>query len=95
MQRNQEALEVFKKLETQYPDDRDVLQKLSQIYEKLGNAELATEYRKKFDPTSELVGKVMPDFSATDPQWQNQFHSSNIVEKLFYLISGQSGLVLA
>lgn len=66
MQRNQEALEVFKKLETQYSDDRDVLQKLSQIYEKLGNDELATEYRKKFDPTSELVGKVMPDFAATD-----------------------------
>ena len=66
MQRNQEALEVFKKLEAQYSDDRDVLQKLSQIYEKLGNAELAAEYRKKFDPTSELVGKVMPDFSATD-----------------------------
>ena len=66
MQRNQEALEVFKKLEKQNPDDRDVLQKLSQIYEKLGNTELAAEYRKKFDPTSELVGKIMPDFSATD-----------------------------
>ena len=66
MQRNQEALEVFKKLEKQNPDDRDVLQKLSQIYEKLENAELAAKYRKKFDPTSELVGKVMPDFSATD-----------------------------
>ena len=66
MQRNQEALAVFKKLEAQYSDDRDVFQKLSQIYEKLGNAELAAEYRKKFDPASELVGKVMPDFSATD-----------------------------
>ena len=66
MQRNQEALEVFKKLEAQDSDNRDVLQKLFQIYEKLGNAELAAEYRKKFDPTSELVGKVMPDFSATD-----------------------------
>ena len=66
MQRNQEALEVFKKLEKQNQDDRDVLQKLSQIYEKLGNTELAAEYRKKFDPTSELVGKIMPDFSATD-----------------------------
>ena len=65
-QQNQEALEVFKKLEAQHPDDRDVLQRLSQIYEKLGNAELAAVYRKKFDPTSELVGKVMPDFSATD-----------------------------
>ena len=66
MKRNQEAVEVFKKLEKQNPNDRDVLQKLSQIYEKLGNVELAAEYRKKFDPTSELVGEVMPDFSATD-----------------------------
>ena len=37
--------------------------KVEQIDE---NAELAAEYQKKTDPMSELVGKVMPDFSATD-----------------------------
>lgn len=66
MKRYEDALEVFKKLEAQDPDDRNVLQKLAIIHTELGNGELAAEYQKKTDPTSELVGKVMPNFSATD-----------------------------
>ena len=36
------------------------------MHEKLGNSELAVEYREKTDPMSALVGKVVPNFSATD-----------------------------
>ena len=66
MKRYEDALEVFKKLEAQHPDERDVLQKLAIIHTELGNAELAAEYQKKVDPMAELVGKPMPDFFATD-----------------------------
>ena len=41
---------------------------LRESMEKLGNSELAAEYRKKADPMSALVGKVVPNFSATDLQ---------------------------
>ena len=64
--RGEEVLGVFKKLEERYPDNYHVLQRLAHIHEELGNAELAEAYRKKVAPMSELVGKVMPDFSATD-----------------------------
>ena len=63
---HQEVLKVFEKLEERYPDDRDVLDELVRIHERLGNTELAEEYRKKADPMSELIGKVVPNFSATD-----------------------------
>ena len=39
---------------------------LAQIYEELGNAELAMEYRRKVTPPLGLLGKPVPDFSATD-----------------------------
>ena len=64
--RDKEVLEVFEKLEQRYPDSRYVLEELARIHERLGNFELAAEYRKKADPMSELVGKIVPDFSATD-----------------------------
>ncbi|MDE0685947.1 MAG: redoxin domain-containing protein [Candidatus Poribacteria bacterium] len=62
----EEVLSVFEKLEEQYPDNYYILGKLAQIHEELGNAKLAAEYRKKAAPMSELVGEVVPDFSATD-----------------------------
>ena len=40
---------------------------LAQIYEELGNAELAMEYRRKVTPPLGLLGKPVPDFSATRP----------------------------
>ena len=64
--RYEEVLKVFEKLEERYPDNYDILNELARIHEKLGNFGLAAEYQKKTDPMSELVGKVVPDFSATD-----------------------------
>ena len=63
---HQEMLKVFEKLEERYPDDHDVLDELARIHEKLGNSELSKEYRQKADPTSELIGRVVPNFSTTD-----------------------------
>ena len=39
---------------------------LAQIYEALGNTERAMEYRSKVTPPLALIGKPVPDFSATD-----------------------------
>ena len=39
---------------------------LAQIYEELGNAERAMEYRRKITPPLALIGKPVPDFSAVD-----------------------------
>ena len=64
--RDEEVVKVFEKIEEQYPDNHRVLKELARIHEELGDAELAEEYRKKMDPMLELVGKVVPDFSATD-----------------------------
>ncbi len=64
--RDAEVLEAFEKLEEWYPDNYYVLDELVRIHEKLGNFELAKRYRQKADPMSELVGKTVPDFSATD-----------------------------
>ncbi len=64
--RDEEVLAVFEKLEERYPDNYYVLDELARIHEELGNSELAEEYRKKVNPMAELVGKVVPDFSATD-----------------------------
>ncbi|MDE0469125.1 MAG: redoxin domain-containing protein [Candidatus Poribacteria bacterium] len=64
--RDEEVLAVFEKLEERYPDNYYVLDELARIHEELGNSELAEKYRKKVNPMSELVGKVVPDFTATD-----------------------------
>ena len=64
--RAEEVLEAFEKLEERYPDNYYVLDELVRIHAELGNSELAEEYRKKVNPMVELVGKVVPDFSATD-----------------------------
>ena len=64
--RDEELLAVFEKFEKRYPDNRRALEELARIHEQLGNVKLAEEYRQKTDPMSDLVGKVVPDFSATD-----------------------------
>ena len=64
--RSEEVLSVYEKLEKLDPDNYYVLGELAQIHRELGNTELAEEYRKKADPMSELVGKVVPDFSTID-----------------------------
>ena len=62
----EKVLSRFEKLEERYPDNYYVLDKLARIHEELGNPKLAAAYRKKAAPMSELLGEVVPDFSATD-----------------------------
>ena len=66
MNRDEEILQLFTKLEAQFPENRGVFRRLSKIHERLGNAELANEYRIKAEPALALIGKTVPDFSATD-----------------------------
>ena len=61
-----EVLKVFENLEKRQPNNQRVLDELVRIHERLGNTERAAEYRKKADPMSELIGEVVPNFSATD-----------------------------
>ena len=64
--RDEELLQVFKELAEQDPNDRTVHRKLAEIYQKLGDTELATEHRIKAEPVLALIGQPVPDFSATD-----------------------------
>ena len=66
MNRDEEMLQLFTKLEELSPENRSVFRKLAEIHGKLGNAELVNEYRIKADPALALLGKTVPDFSATD-----------------------------
>ena len=63
---HEEVLRVFENLEKRQPNNHRVLDELVRIHERLGNTERAEEYRKKADPMSELIGEVVPNFSATD-----------------------------
>ena len=65
-ERYEEMLEAFKEAEQQHPDAEPILWRLGYIYRKLGNITLADEYDRRADPTYELIGKPVPDFSATD-----------------------------
>ena len=64
--RDTELLQVFKELAEQNPNDRTAHRKLAEIYQKLGDPELAKEHRLKAEPLPALIGKPVPDFSATD-----------------------------
>lgn len=66
MHRDEEMLQLFTKLEEQSPENRSIFRKLAEIHERLGNTELANEYRIKADPALAFIGKTVPDFSATD-----------------------------
>ena len=66
MNRDEELLQLFAELEEQFPENRSVFSRLSKIHERLGNAELANEYHLKANPILALIGKTVPDFSATD-----------------------------
>ena len=66
MNRDEELLQLFTKLEEQSPENRSIFSRLAKIHERLGNAELANEYRLKADPVLALIGKTVPDFTATD-----------------------------
>ena len=64
--RNAELLQVFKELAEQNPNDRTAHRKLAEIYQRLGDTELAKEHRLRSEPVQALIGKPVPDFSATD-----------------------------
>ena len=66
MNRDEEMLQLFMKLEEQFPENRSIFRKLAEIHERLGNAELANEYHIKANPALALIGKTVPDFSAMD-----------------------------
>ncbi len=66
MSRDEELLQLFTKLEEQFPENSGVFRRLAKIHERLGNAELANEYRIKANPALALIGKTVPNFSATD-----------------------------
>ena len=66
MGRYEEMLETFKEAEQQHPDNRFILDRLAYIHRNLGNLGLAEAYGRKADPTYELIGKPVPDFSAAD-----------------------------
>ena len=66
MNRDEELLQLYTKLEELSPENRSVFSRLAIVHEKLGNAELANEYRLKADPVLALIGNTVPDFSATD-----------------------------
>ncbi len=64
--RHRDALQIYEGLEKQGSNNRYIFQKLAQVHEKLGNVEIAKAYHIKFDPVLALIGKSVPDFSATD-----------------------------
>ena len=66
VERYEDMLEAFKEAERQHPDTEPILWRLAYIYRKLGNIELADVYDRRADPTYDLIGKPVPDFSATD-----------------------------
>ena len=66
MKRYEEVAAVFEKLEEQYPEKLHLSRKLAEIHEALGNTEVAMKYYSKVKPTLALLGKPVPDFSATD-----------------------------
>lgn len=47
------------------PNDRTTLSSLANIHSKLGNSDLAREYRIKANPTLAWEGQILPDFSYT------------------------------
>ena len=64
------AQAVFKNVQPMYekrlaenPNDSTALSSLANIHEKLGNFDLAREYRVKRDPTLAWKGQVFPEFS--------------------------------
>ncbi len=64
--RNEEVLQLFKEREEKNPKNRSVLGKLAEIFQKLGNTDKAKEYQPEAKPVVAIVGKPVPDFSATD-----------------------------
>ena len=54
---------MYEKRLAEKPNDRTALSSLANIHDKLGNSDLAREYRVKTDPTLAWEGEVLPEFS--------------------------------
>lgn len=54
---------MYEKRLAENPNDRTALSSLANIHDKLGNSDLAREYRVKTDPTLAWEGEVLPEFS--------------------------------
>ncbi len=66
MKQYKEVAAVFEKLEERYPEKLRLSRKLAELHDALGNTELAMKYYKRVRPVLGLIGKPVPDFSATD-----------------------------
>ncbi len=66
MNRQDEELELYLEFDKEYPKNRFVLERISNIYKGQGKEELALEYRKKYVPGLAYIGKMVPDFNTTD-----------------------------
>lgn len=64
--RDEERLQVFKELAEQDPNNRTAHRQLAEIYQELGDPDLAREHRLKAEPLQVFIGKPVPDFSAKD-----------------------------
>lgn len=61
-----ELTTLYLKLAEQHPTNRFVLERIADYHREQGNAELELEYRKKYVPGLKYIGKMVPDFTATD-----------------------------
>ncbi len=66
MDRDDELLALYDKLEKQQPKNNAVFERIANFHKERGNAELELEYRKKYIPGLKYLGKMVPDFSSTD-----------------------------
>jgi len=66
MNRGDDMLELYDKLEKEHPKNRFVLEKIADLHKERGNTELELEYRKKYVPGLAFLGEMVPDFAATD-----------------------------
>ena len=67
--KHNEALQLCEKLEKTEQDNpwlKSLYRELAVTHEELGNIELADTYYDKYDSKRKMVGKLAPDFSATD-----------------------------
>lgn len=66
MNRDDELLALYDKLEKQHPKSRAVFERIANFHKERGNTELELEYREKYIPGLKYLGKMVPDFSSTD-----------------------------
>ncbi len=64
--RYDDMLETFEEAVKQHPGELSLFERLAYVHNKLGNLELAESYRRKADPSADLIGKPVPDFHAVD-----------------------------